>query len=377
MRVPWSDDEESWVRQTELTLDALHEKMPYRSRHAIVQKARKMGVELHRRELELQGIVQTEPLKTTTKDPEFDLVQLLDAADRFDFGDDPTPEQLDELLDAMATVDSALGSFSPTKERVTFSPPDPKLPVGIVFTGDWHVGAGGTELDRLRKDLKRIGETDGLWAIGMGDMIEGVGAANKASPALYHGIVNKSDLQVKLASRLAALAAGKWLALLGGNHDAMSYRATGIERARIIAREINVPFFSEAGGTVFLKLANAEYVIGVRHNGKGNSQLNTSNAQRRTFDEWPEWQNTDVICLAHLHFNDLHVPPRKGSQCVYLRSGSAKTHDDYARDKGFKPEYGMPVVVFYPDEKRLIPFRGDQMDAALRFLESERAAFRS
>lgn len=370
MRTLWIPEEEALVGRPDMTLDMLAEELPHRSRQAIEQKARKLGYSLARRELELQGGVPAPPEPV---DQEVDLDRLLAAADELDFGDDPTPEQLDQLLDAMAGMDSALGAFSPTKDRVTFQPPDPNLPVGIVFTGDWHVGAGGTELDRLRRDLKRIGETDGLWAIGMGDMIEGVGAANKAAPALYHGIVNKSDLQVKLAARLAGLAAGKWLALLGGNHDAMSYRATGIERARHIAHAVNVPFFSEAGGTVFLKLADAEYVIGVRHNGKGNSQLNTTNAQRRTFDQWPEWQNTDVICLAHLHFNDLQIAPRKGGQCIYLRSGTAKTHDDYSRDQGYTPEYGMPVVVFYPNEKRMIPFRGDQMDAALRFLESERS----
>lgn len=378
MAIPWSQEELADLARPGMTADRFCELHPHRTPHGVVQQARKKGITMYRSTpATTPPVAPSVPtMPTFQAGPEIDLDQLIDMSERFDFGDDPTPEQIDEMLDAMASMDSAIGAFSPTKDRVTFTPPESNLPVGIVFTGDWHVGAGGVELDRLRRDLKRIGETDGLWAIGMGDMIEGVGANNKAAPDLYHGIVNKSDVQVKIAAHLAGMASGKWLALLGGNHDAFSYRATGIERARIIARELNVPFFSEAGGTVYLTMRGAEYVIGVRHNGKGNSQINTTNAQRRTFDAWPEWENTDVICLAHLHFNDLAVTPRKGGQCIYLRSGTGKTHDDYSRDQGYKPEYGMPVVIFYPDEKKMVPFRGDRLDEALRFLEWERARYR-
>lgn len=375
--LPWTDEHKAIVLEDGISLEEAARRTG-RTTAAVQLQARKLGKTIYSertlqsvREQEYRSDAQNRPLS----DDSPDLDRLLDLADEFDLGDDPTPEQIDRLLDAMADMDSALHAFSPTKDRVEFAPPESHLPTGIVYTGDWHVGAGGVALDRLRDDLKRIGQTDGLWAIGMGDMIEGVGAGNKAAPALYHGLVNSSPVQVSIATHLARHAEGKWLALLGGNHDAFSFRATGIERARVIAQRLGVPFFSEAGGTIYLNLDGASYVIGVRHNGKGNSQINTTNAQRRTFDQWPEWENVDVICLAHLHYNDLQVTPRKGGQCVYLRSGTAKVHDDYSRDQGYKPEYGMPLVVFYPGEKRMIPFRGDQLDAGLRFLAMERARY--
>jgi hypothetical protein len=384
MAIRWTEQEIDALKEPGMTGQLFHQRFPHRTIVSAIQKAQGLGITVYRYTPALAPAPPETPPETppeapaeTLDSPEIDLDAMLELADRFTFDGEPTPDQLDELIEAMIEMDSALSGFSPVRDLVAFTPPDPSLPVGIVFTGDWHVGAGGVELDRLRRDLTTIGQTDGLYAVGMGDMIEGVGVANKAAAAMYSGIVNKSDVQIATAVHLARLCGEKWLAITGGNHDAFSYRATGIERAHLIAKRLAAPFFSEGGGTIKVTMANAEYTIGVRHNGKGNSQINTTNAQRRTFDEWPNWENVDVICLAHLHFNDLHVPPRKGGQCVYLRSGTAKTRDSYARDKGYTPEYGMPVVILMPDQKVILPFRGDLFHHALRSLEWERARYRA
>lgn len=382
MAIPWKPEHEAILHRPGISIEEAS-RLTGRVPNAVRQKAYKLGISLYPQGAEptpTQDAPPDAPQSPQTHDtPDMAQIieQALDMADEFDFSDTPTPDQLDALIDAMIQMDGALSGLVPSRDSVTLAPPDPHLPTGIIFTGDWHAGAGGVELERLRRDLKRIGDTDGLYGIAMGDLVEGVGANNKAAPALYSGIVNKSDVQVALAVHLANLARNKWLCMIDGNHDQFAYRATGIDRGAAIARGVGVPRFGQGGATVYVELAqNVRYVVGVRHNGKGNSQINTTNAQRRTFDEWPAWDNCDVICLAHLHYNDLHVTPRKAGQCVYLRSGTAKTHDTYAKENGYTPEYGMPVVIFYPDEKRMIPFRGDQLDAALRFLESERARYR-
>jgi hypothetical protein len=376
--IPWSENHKAILARSGMTLDKAS-RLTGRSRAACRQQAENLGIRLYQGEsVTQQDMPPHAPQSPETHDtPDMASVvdMALDMADTFEFDGEPTTEQMDALLDAMAALDSAVTGLAPTRDSVTLAPSDPHLPVGIIFTGDWHAGAGGVELDRLRRDLRRIGETDGLYGIAMGDLVEGVGAGNKAAPALYSGIVNKSDVQVALAVHLANLAKGKWLCVIDGNHDQFAYNATGIDRGAAIGRGIGVPRFGQGGATVFVELNGTRYVVGVRHNGKGNSQINTTNAQRRTFDEWPNWDNCDVICLAHLHYNDLHIPPRKAGQCIYLRSGSAKTHDSYAKDHGYTPEYGMPVVVFYPDTKEMVPFRGDRMDAALRFLAMERERY--
>jgi hypothetical protein len=379
MAIPWKPEHEAILREPGMTLIEASERTG-RPLNAVRQKAFKMGLTLYK---SIPATSPDMPLHApqspeTHATPELTqmVYDALDMAEEFDLDDDPTPEQLDALLEAMIGMDSAVSGLSPDLDSVTLTPPDQSLPVGIVFTGDWHIGAGGVELDRLRKDIARIGATDGLYGIAMGDLIEGVGAGNKAAPALYTGLMNKSNVQVSLAVHLANQAREKWLCVIDGNHDQMAYRATGIDRGSAIARGMGAPRFGQGGATVFVNLNGAKYVLGVRHNGRGNSQINTSNAQRRTFDEWPRWENCDVVCLAHLHYNDLHVPPRKGGQCVYLRSGTAKTHDLYAKENGYTPEYGMPMVILYPESKQVVPFRGDQLDVGLRTLAMERARYR-
>ena len=122
-------------------------------------------------------------------------------------------------------------------------------------------------------------------------------------------------------------------------------------------------------------MGEQRYVIAVTHNAKGNSRLNTSNAQRRTYDEWPVWENCDIICCGHLHYNDMHHATRKGGECLYLRSGTYKIRDSYAADNGFKPEWGVPLAILYPDTKKVIGFKGNKFEDGVRFLSVERARY--
>lgn len=289
--------------------------------------------------------------------------------------DGSTAEDFRRFFTLIKEADALKQDLSPTEEAVDFHAPDDGLPIGIAFTGDWHIGASGVLYDRLEADLKTIGATEGLYPLGMGDYCEGVTLTVKAASALFSGAFNQPELQDWLVREYAIFCDGQWVAWVAGNHDEMLARVTGMTRSDKTARYLGAPYFCQGGGTVFTHVGGQRYVVAVTHNAKGNSRLNTSNAQRRTYDEWPQWENCDVICCGHLHYNDLHIQSRKGSRCVYLRSGTAKVRDGYAADHGFKPEYGIPVAIFYPDEHRVLAFRGDDFAAALRFLAAERARY--
>lgn len=294
--------------------------------------------------------------------------------------DDATDEDYEELFRLLERVDELKETLSPTQDSTEFHAPNDGLPVGVCFTGDWHLGASGVDSVRLLNDLERIGSTPGVYAVGMGDYIEGVGIQNKAASALYSGLLNSGNLQEIYAVLRMRKAQGKWLALISGNHDEWLARSSGLSRVDRLAQQLGThgqrpPHFCQGGGTIFAHVGEQRYVIAVTHNAKGNSRLNTSNAGRRSFDEWPVWDNCDVICCGHLHYNDLHTQTRKGQRCVYLRSGTAKIRDGYAADNGFKPEYGIPLAVLYPDRRWVLPFRGDDLDAGLRFLAAERERY--
>lgn len=288
----------------------------------------------------------------------------------------PPPDDYRRLFDLIKQADALKHDLSPTQESTDFHAPDDGLPIGIAYSGDWHLGATGVAYDRLETDLKTIGATPGAYVVGMGDYTEGVTLAAKAASSLFSGAFNARELQDWLVRDYADHARGKWLAWVAGNHDEWMMQATGYSLTDKQARYLGAPYFSQGGGTIFVHVGAERYVVAVTHNAKGNSRLNTTNAQRRTYDEWPLWENCDCIVCGHLHYNDQHTQTRKGGRCVYLRSGTAKLHDAYAADHGFKPEYGIPLAVFYPDEHRVVGFRGDDLDAALRFLHMERERYR-
>jgi hypothetical protein len=289
-------------------------------------------------------------------------------------GPDASEAEYERYFSLLEDADELHGQIAPTRDMTEWTAPDDGLPIGLLFTGDWHCGAGGVLYKRLRADLETIRDTDGLYGILMGDYTENVTPQSKAGTALYSGLFNEPGLQQRYAVQRARIAAGKVLAVAQGNHDAWSYKWAGIQRTDELARQIGAAYFGEGGGTIFATVGGVRYVVAVRHNTSGNSRLNTSNAQRRMFDDFPNWENCDVICVAHFHFNDLQVASRKGGRCIYLRSGTYKVRDEYSRAHGFSSEYGTPLVVLYPKTRRAIPFRGDDIETGMRFLARERGA---
>lgn len=284
--------------------------------------------------------------------------------------DDPTEDEYERFFEILEDAETVKRLLTPHLKTTTFVAPDDK-PIGIVFTGDWHLGAGGVDVARLRSDLEAIRAADGCYAVGMGDWLEGVTLDVKAAGSLFSGSVNDPNWQEVYVLSRARLLEGKWLAILSGNHDEMVGRRTGIRRMDQLASTLGAPHFGEGGGTIVCHVGEQVYRLGVKHNHAGKA-LNTSNAQRRYWDEAPEWENHDLVCLAHLHFNDLHTVSRKGGRVVYLRSGTYKVADSYARRLGYESEIGTPLVVLYPDRKQIVPWRGDDFREGLEYLAWQR-----
>lgn len=284
-----------------------------------------------------------------------------------------TDEEWDEYFATLIDADGQSRDLSTSQDTTEWTP-NITAPTAIAFTGDWHCGAKGVDYKELDRTLDIIRTTPGLYAVGMGDYHEGVSIHSKAAPALYTGLFNSSDEQERYVRMRLERARGKWITIISGNHDEWLYKHAGLTRVARVAEDLGIPHFGEGGGTVYANVGGIRYAIGVRHNAPGNSRLNTSNSQRRMFDDWPQWDNLHVAVIAHLHHNDMHIASRKGQRCIYLRSGTNKVHDAYAKAGGFTPEWGVPIVILYPD-RLPVAFRGDDFELGLRFFQAERARY--
>jgi hypothetical protein len=335
------------------------------------------------------GIPNPQP-KSPGMKPADDVTRLLNNPQ--ETGDTINAEDLDELATLTALMDdeepsdelierifeyaqriSDIGENLAPSARITSRTFPEMLPIGVCYTGDWHLGGGGVDVRQLQRDIETIGTTDGLYAVGMGDYVDGVSIHSKAVSALYDpSAVGARGLQNSMALIVARKAMGKWLAIIDGNHDAWSERHAAIGSTRDFAKALGAQYFHQGGGSIHLTVGTQHYNLAVRHNAPGHSRLNTTNAQRRMFDEWPDWINADAITLAHFHFNDMHQPSRKGGEVAYLRSGTYKLRDPYAANGGFTPEWGVPMVILYPDRKEVFPVKGNKFETGLRILAWER-----
>jgi hypothetical protein len=164
--------------------------------------------------------------------------------------------------------------------------------------------------------------------------------------------------------------------MLGGNHEAFDGVWAGIDRLPALAKDLGTVYFTEAGGSLFAHVGEHRYHLILKHDYTGKSRLNKGNSARRLWEEWPwSFENADVVALAHLHEPHMEQPMRKGQKVTYLRCGTYKVHDEWSESKGYRPSYGVPMVILYPDQRKVFPIHGEDFLEGVRFLHSERAAY--
>jgi hypothetical protein len=268
-------------------------------------------------------------------------------------------------LEKASSVREGLGS---SVKQLRWQAPDDG-PAGIAFIGDIHAGANIDYL-RFRAVLNAVAETPGMYAICMGDLWENAKVMSKSGNALYTSLFAGPKDQYQYIKLRFNLLRGKWLAILGGNHDSRDYTTAGLDRLPELCAFLDAPYMTEAGGTIFAEVGDQRYVIAVKHTWRGKSQLNKTNQHRRFFDEWPEWANCDILATAHLHDPICHQEIRKGRIVTYLQCGTMKTHDDWAEMNGYQPSFGVPVIILDGTEHKVTAL--SDFDEGVAFLNHKR-----
>lgn len=244
-------------------------------------------------------------------------------------------------------------------KAVHWTSPD-DLPIGVCLCSDQHYG-GFIRVDLLKRDIDVIANTEGLYAIGGGDWMDNYKPVGKAATGLFSASDPNPGHQYRRMVRLLKPSAGKWIVVMAGNHDdGWDMRSAGIARVPDLAKELNAPYASEAGCTLHLQVGWQRWTAFAKHTWRNTSGLNKGNAARSMWNDWPwAWENADFVCLSHLHENHMEAVTRHGRDVIYLRSGTYKcTTDGYAESKGYRPEWGVPMVILFPDRRKILSFKG-------------------
>jgi hypothetical protein len=203
-------------------------------------------------------------------------------------------------------------------------------PIGLAFFGDPHIDDPGCAWTDLKRDVDICRRTEGVFAIGVGDMTNNwVGRLAK----LYADQEVTSSQSLKLIEWL--IGALPWLLNIKGNHDTWNTEK-GDVADYIYRLTEQVGALETSAARLQLHFPNgANCIVSVRHDFPGGSQFNPAHALVR--ETLFGFRDHIMVC-GHRHtagyipvwHND---PPRL---CHGFRVGAYKDFDKYAREKGFQ-----------------------------------------
>jgi hypothetical protein len=218
-------------------------------------------------------------------------------------------------------------------------------PIGIVFFGDPHVDSSGTNWSALERDVEICRDTQGIFAISVGDARDNwVGRLMR----LYANAETTAKQSLTLIEWLFTQL--PWLLTLAGNHDRWGNEHG--DAAEIIHRLRNSPgLYQNDGARLRLNLpAGCSFNMHVRHDFPGSSLFNGGHAfVRETLFGYRD----HVLACGHRH-SSAYIPIWHNDPvrlCQGFRCGSYKEIDSFQKEKHFKLENWAPSmgVVVNPD----------------------------
>lgn len=307
---------------------------------SITSKVAKKRIDRYRRRVANAATRNDQPKATAAPD------EVLVGADRF--------ESLQKIFDSLIETQAALKGADTTKPIIELELPETK-PSLIVFPSDLHIGGVGTDHALMRSDFQLIASTPGAYAFCLGDHTDNYNPVHHPTGMLQ--TVAGPQLQWDLCEMVMRFLGDKLKGGVEGNHDRFSGKA-GLTPCTTMYRNLGVDYLGP-GGRVFVTLGSQKYRLELRHDFPFNSNMNTTNSQRRLSEIT---YGADVVALGHRHFSDLQHVWRYGVEQVWLRSATYKTRDAWAEGQDLQFGYApvppdMTAVIVWPDKKKVLPFR--------------------
>ena len=258
------------------------------------------------------------------------------------------PKDKDALWEAMFAFQYEIQKWDIHQSSATADLTDETQPIGIVVSGDWHIGNENTNLRELKADIDLIAQTPGLYCFHMGDLIDGYVKPNM--PTGSHEAMVRVRTQRHLAWDACSRLAGKVLCTVSGQHDHWGVQQADFDPIEWVSSDHRVPYLGH-GGLLTLKLSGQDYRIHVRHKGRYRSQVNVTHGIKQ---HWRFVQDADIGCHADLHVPAIEHVLWKGEHRLAIRPGSYKPTDDFcdAGDFGLSPAV-MPTIILWPDRRRI------------------------
>lgn len=212
-------------------------------------------------------------------------------------------------------------------------------PIGILHLGDPHVDDDGTDIGLLEEHMKIVQKTQGLYVANVGDTTNNwIGRLAR----LYAQQSTSAAQAWLLAEWLFKEGRGKWLYIIGGNHDAWSGDADPLKWIARQEKALYQP--SECRMRLLIPGAPGEIRINARHDFKGHSMWNPAHGPASATIKGV--RDHIAIC-GHKHISGLNMLKCPETHIIThcIQVASYKLIDRYAMEGGFKDQTISPSVI--------------------------------
>lgn len=223
--------------------------------------------------------------------------------------------------------------------RVPLSHPEIKYAVGFVFA-DAHIGSLSSDHELIRDMLETVLFTPNAFLIDAGDTFD-----NGIWGGLSHEGAIPPYLQTFVVEDIIREFGEKYAACVVGNHAEWSFNTAGVKPEGMFARAMSGPVFAGMG-LLHLEAGKQKYDWAIAHKYWGQSKKNIFNVCVNLRQN--EYPDADIFTVAHNHTWGHMSEQVDGKKRLYLRPGTAKTSDRYARLHGIArrgQEMGLAVVL--------------------------------
>lgn len=239
-------------------------------------------------------------------------------------------------------------------------------PTAVVFIGDLHLGAPGTDYARLEADVHHLAAAralhkDQLYIIGMGDYIDGY--LPSGTPRNPYQVLQPDE------QRQAATEVFNFIKpdlLIEGDHD-LWHSQNALQHSWLFeyARDHGVQY-AQWGTRLHVTYANNPRTDPwlVRHRYSGSRSQHPTGPHKKMVSELGP---ATLGALAHTHsfpgFHRAYSTRRAEGAFHAVQTGTYKKYDEYGKKlAAYEGEYGVPAALLTPDGT-LTPY--DQYEDAL------------
>lgn len=181
-----------------------------------------------------------------------------------------------------------------------------KSPIGIVFSGDWHLGSSGLDYKKWLKDMETIMSNDKLFLVDLGDDRQNMRSFKDLSGVLEQVMTPKEQALFMRGLVNELTDTNKLLCKVDGNHDVeFDERIFGEALQWYLMENMKAPRFKNKG-LLFLEVGDETYSMYVFHKSRFRSIFRAAHG---AFREWQFGYPADVVAGGHDHTPGFEMLP--------------------------------------------------------------------